>query len=153
MKRKNRGNIRFHIFPSDLSNFFSFFFKLSHCLQTIKFYLVKIRILQTARAHLISAREHSAINNLIEAEKEYRKSILLDPQEAEVIIEFAKFLSAKVDEIWLGTNKSDISPILRCYSYSEANYLFEEALSDDMPTRTRDTDADAYFQLGHIAGV
>ena len=51
--------------------FFIFFFKLSNCLQTIKFYLVKIRILQTARAHLISAREHSAINNLIEAEKEY----------------------------------------------------------------------------------
>jgi tetratricopeptide (TPR) repeat protein len=130
-----------------------FFFKLSQCLQTIIFYLVKIRILQTARAHLISAREHSAINNLIEAEKEYRKSILLDPEDAEVIIEFAKFLTAKVDEIWLGTNESDTSPILRCSSYAEAKYLFEEALSDDMPTRTSASDADAYFELGCLAQI
>ena len=108
---------------------------------------------QTARAHLISARQLTAIDNFIEAEKEYRKSILLDPQEAEVIIEFAKFLTARVDGVWLGTNKSEISSILRCSSYAEAKYLFEEALSGDMPTRTSASDADAYFELGVIACV
>ena len=100
---------------------------------------------------MISARELTSIDNLTEAEKEYRKSILLDPCEAEVIIESAEFLSAKVNSTWLGINKSDISPILRCSSYGEAKYLFEEALSDDMPTRTRASDAEAYYQLGVIA--
>jgi len=102
---------------------------------------------------LISARELTSIDNLTEAEKEYRKSILLDPYEAEVIIEFAEFLVSKVDSSWLGINESDLSPILRCSSYGEAKCLFEEALSDDMPTRTRDTDAQAYYQLGVIARV
>jgi tetratricopeptide (TPR) repeat protein len=108
---------------------------------------------QTARAHLISARQLTAIDNFSEAEKEYRKSILLDPHEAEVIIEFAKFLRERVDGVWLGTNKSEISSILRCSSYAEAKYLFEEALSDDMPTRTRASDADAYYELGCLAKV
>ena len=124
------GNIYFHIFPSDNSNFLLFFLIPS-------LFTIKISTLQTARAHLISARELKSIDNLTEAEKEYRKSILLDPWEAEVIIEFAEFFSSKVDSTWLGINKSDISPILRCSSYGEAKYLFEEALSDDMPTRTR----------------
>ena len=116
-------------------------------------FTIKIPTLQTARAHLISARELTSIDNLTEAEKEYRKSILLDPRDAEVIIEFAEFLSSKVDSTWLEINKSDISPILRYSSYGEAKCLFEEALSDDMPTRTRASDAQAYFQLGIIKGV
>jgi len=138
------GNIYFHIFPSDNSNFLLFFLITS-------FFTIKIPTLQTARAHLISARELTSIDNLTEAEKEYRKSILLDPCEAEVIIEFAEFLTSRVDSTWLGINKSDISPILRCSSYGEAKCLFEEALSDDMPTRTRASDAEAYYQLGVIA--
>ena len=118
------GNIYFHNFPSDNSNFLLFFLITS-------LFPIKIPTLQTARVHLISARELTSIDNLTEAEKEYRKSILLDPREAEVIIEFAEFLMLRVDSTWLGINKSDISPILRCSSYGEANYLFEEALSDD----------------------
>ena len=140
------GNIYFNIFPSDNSNFFLFFLITS-------LFTIKIPTLQTARAHLVSARELTSIDNLTEAEKEYRKSILLDPREAEVIIEFAEFLMFRVDSTWLGINKSDIYPILRCSSYEEAKYLFEEALSDDMPTRTRASDAEAYYQLGNIASV
>ena len=102
---------------------------------------------------MISARELTSIDNLTEAEKEYRKSILLDPYEAEVIIEFAEFLVSKVDSSWLGINESDLSPILRCCSYGETKCLFEEALSDDMPTWTRASDAEAYFQLGVIECV
>ena len=95
------GNICFHIFPSDRSNFLLFFLITS-------LFIIKIPTLQTARAHLISARELSSIDNLTEAEKEYRKSILLDPHEAEVIIEFAEFFAANIDKKWLGINKSDI---------------------------------------------
>ena len=111
-----------------------------------RFHVILFTINQTARAHLISARQLTAIGNFIEAEKEYRKSISLDPYEAEVVIEFATFLAAKVDD-----NEFDISPILRCSSYAEAKYFFEEALSDGMPTRTSASDAEAYYQLGKIA--
>ena len=119
----------------------------------LSLFTIKIPTLQTARAHLISARELTSIDNLTEAEKEYRKSMLFFPYEAEVIIEFAEFLVSKVDSSWHGINESDLSPILRCCSYGEAKCLFEEALSDDMPTRTRASDAQAYYQLGIIAMV
>ena len=69
------------------------------------------------------------------------------------MIEFAEFLTRKVDSTWLGINESDISPILRYSSYGEAKCLFEEALSNDMRTRTRASDAEAYFQLGVIETV
>ena len=51
---------------------------------------------QAARAHLISARELTAADSFIEAENEYRKSITLDPDDAEVIVEFATFLTIKI---------------------------------------------------------
>ena len=62
---------------------------------------------QAARAHLISARELTAADNFIEAENEYRKSITLDPDDAEVIVEFANFLVTKIDKTWIGIRRED----------------------------------------------
>ena len=106
---------------------------------------------QAARAHLISARELTAADNFIEAENEYRKSITFDPDDAEVIIEFATFLTIKIDKTWIGIRRKDRCEMLRFSSYGEAKCLFEAALRDDMSTQTRASDADAYHQLGVIA--
>ena len=100
---------------------------------------------------MISARELTAADNFIEAENEYRKSITLDPDDAEVIIEFAKFLHIKIDKTWIGILRKDRCEMLRFSSYGEAKCLFEAALRDDMSTRTRASDADAYHELGVIA--
>ena len=107
---------------------------------------------QAARAHLISARELTAADNFIEAESEYRKSITLDPDDAEVIVEFANFLVTKIDKTWIGIRREDSCEILRFSSYGEAKCLFEAALRDDM-SKTRYSDADAYHGLGEIAST
>ena len=106
---------------------------------------------QAARAHLISARELKAADNFIEAENEYRKSITLNPDDAEVIIEFATFLTIKIDKTWIGIRRKDRCEMLRFSSYGEAKCLFEAALRDDMSNRTRYSDAEAYHGLGVIA--
>ena len=106
---------------------------------------------QAARAHLISARELKAADNFIEAENEYRKSITLNPDDAEVIIEFATFLTIKIDKTWIGIRRKDRCEMLRFSSYGEAKCLFEAALRDDMSNRTRYSDAEAYHWLGVIA--
>ena len=106
---------------------------------------------QAARAHLISARELKAADNFIEAENEYRKSITLDPDDAEVIIEFETFLTIKIDKTWIGIRRKDRCEILRLASFGEARCLFEAALRDDMSNRTCYSDADAYDELGDIA--
>ena len=100
---------------------------------------------------MISARELTAADNFIEAENEYRKSITLDPDDAEVIIEFAKFLMIKIDKTWIGILRKDRCEIFRLASYGEARCLFEAALRDDMSNRTRYSDAEAYHGLGVIA--
>ena len=105
---------------------------------------------QAARAHLISARELTAADNFIEAENEYRKSITLDPDDVEVI-EFATFLTIKIDKTWIGIRRKDRCEMLRFSSYGEAKCLFEAALRDDMSNRTRYSDAEAYHWLGLIA--
>ncbi len=100
---------------------------------------------------MISARELKAADNFIEAENEYRKSITLDPDDAEVIIEFATFLTIKIDKTWIGVRRKDRCEMLRFSSYGEAKCLFEAALRDDMSNRTRYSDAEAYHGLGVIA--
>ena len=114
------------------------------------FHEVIFTINQAARAHLRSARELTAADNYIEAENEYRKSITLDPDDAEVIIEFAEFLTIKIDKTWIGILRKDRCEMLRFSSYGEAKCLFEAALRDDISTRTRFSDADAYDGLGYI---
>jgi tetratricopeptide (TPR) repeat protein len=100
---------------------------------------------------LISARELTAAKNFIEAENEYRKSITLDSDDAEVIVEFANFLTIKINKTWIGIRRKDRCEIFRLASYGEARCLFEAALRDDMSNRTRYSDADAYDGLGNIA--
>ena len=100
---------------------------------------------------MISARELTAADNFIEAENEYRKSITLDSDDAEVIIEFARFLTIKIDKTWIGIRRKDRCEIFRLASYGEARCLFEVALRDDISNRTRFSDAYAYEGLGNIA--
>ncbi len=90
-------------------------------------------------------------DNFIDAENEYRKSITLDPDVAEVIVEFANFLMIKVEKTWNGICRKDRCEIFRLASYGEARCLFEVALRDDISNRTRFSDADAYEGLGDIA--
>jgi len=130
-------------------SFFSYSFSCS--LFPSPFHEVIFTINQAARAHLISARELTAADNFIEAENEYRKSITLDPDDAEVIIEFATFLTIKIDKTWIGVRRKDRCEMLRFSSYGEAKCLFEAALRDDMSNRTRYSDAEAYHGLGVIA--
>ena len=115
------------------------------------FHEVIFTINQAARAHLINARELTAADNFIEAENEYRKSITLDSDDAEVIVEFANFLTIKVNKTWIGIRRKDRCEIFRLASYGEARCLFEVALRDDISNRTRFSDADAYEGLGNIA--
>ena len=100
---------------------------------------------------MISARELTAADNFIEAENEYRKSITLDSDDAEVIVEFANFLTIKINKTWIGIRRKDRCEIFRLASYGEARCLFEVALRDDISNRTRFSDADAYEGLGNIA--
>jgi tetratricopeptide (TPR) repeat protein len=118
---------------------------------SFSFHKVIFTINQAARAHLISARELTAADNFSEAENEYRKSITLDSDDAEVIVEFAKFLTIKINKTWTGIRRKDRCEIFRLASYGEARCLFEAALRDDMSNRTRYSDADAYDELGDIA--
>ena len=126
-------------------SFFSYSFSCS--LFSFPFLEVIFTINQVARAHLISARELTAADNFIEAENEYRKSITLDSDDAEVIIEFATFLLIKIDKTW----REDSCEIFRLASYGEARCLFEVAFRDDISNRTRFSGAEAYEGLGNIA--
>ncbi len=115
-------------------SFFSYSFSCS--LFPSPFHEVIFTINQAARAHLISARELTAADKFIEAENEYRKSITLDSDDAEVIVEFANFLTTKIDKTWIGIRRKDRCEILRLASNGEARCLFEAALRDDM-SKTR----------------
>ena len=150
---KNRKENGRYVSISSLRPYkFSFFsYSFSCCLFPSSFHEVIFTINQAARAHLISARELTAADNFIEAENEYRKSITLDSDDAEVIVEFAKFLTIKIDETWIGIPRKDRCEIFRLASYGEARCLFEVALRDDISNRTRFSDANAYEGLGNIA--